>query len=122
MDDGTPTRAVGEPSDDNDVWPLETRRIVTSLAAEGQFDDLRELVRETMPQEDPMEIALSCLASELRATSMRLDETHMALQVLGAMVNGLFGAQMAEDADDLLHDLHGAGLRLRRYIGLEPLA
>lgn len=116
----TPTRPQGE-SPHEELFPKDVRRMVISLLAENGYDDVVGLVAETMPNEDPHELVFYCLSNELRETSVRLQEMQENLQVVAAMVGGLFGAEEAEDADDLLHDLNAVGQRMRRHIGLGPL-
>lgn len=107
---------------DDPVFDLETRRNFLTLLAGGEIDDLNEIEGQTGVNWRDM--ALQAIAMELIGVSFKVenDLTMDAVRVIGAMVNGLFGADMNDDADQLLLGLHGAGRRMREHIGLGPPA
>lgn len=123
MTDDTPTRDEGDEHPQGEVFDLETRRNFLTLLAMGEFDSLDAIAEDIGV--NWRDLALQEIAIEVIRSSAAL-ETDPAingegLRVIGAMVNGLFGSKMADDADELLVSLNAAGARMRKHIGLGPL-
>jgi hypothetical protein len=77
----------------------------------GAIDTMREDMGDDGHQVVPYIVHALCV--EVARQHTELETFSNATRVLGAMVNGLMGQEMADDIDELLTKLHAAGQRER---------
>ena len=105
--------AEGEQPTTPDEMPAALRRDMLGLVAVDGIDGMPFEYGD----ESTVSVVLRAICTELAALSIKFeDETQPALQVLGAMVGGLFGAGTTSE-DETMVGLYSAGVRLRERIG-----